>query len=200
MRLSPAPTVHPTARVKDSTLGAWTEVAAHASVVRSTLGDYSYVMEQADLMHTTVGKFCSIAAFVRLNPGNHPLDRVTSHHMTYRAAMYDLGADDAEFFAWRDAHPVKLGHDIWIGHGVTVVAGVTIGNGAAVGAGAVVTKDVPAYTVVAGVPAKPIRERFNADTATKLERIRWWDWTREELEARFEDFKNLDAFLEKYGG
>ena len=199
MTLSEAPTVDPSARVIHSELGAWTQVAAHASIVRSSLGDYSYVMQHADIMGSSIGKFCSIASFVRLNPGNHPLDRPTSHHMTYRAAMFGFGEDDSEFFAWREAHPVTVGHDVWIGHGVTVVAGVRVGNGAAIGAGAVVTRDVDPYTVVAGVPAKPIRARFAEGVAERLEAIRWWDWSREELEARFQDFKDLERFLQKYG-
>jgi acetyltransferase-like isoleucine patch superfamily enzyme len=106
--------------------------------------------------------------------------------------------DDEDFFAWREANPVRLGHDVWIGHGVTVLPGVSIGNGAAIGAGAVVTKDVPAYTVAVGIPARVLRPRFAEGVAERLERTGWFHWSRELLEARFEDFKNLDVFLEKY--
>ena len=197
-RLTEQPTIDPSATVMDCELGVWTEVGPQTVIERSSLGDYSYVMQRCQIVGSRIGKFCSIASDVRLNPGNHPLERVTSHHMTYRAAMFGFGEDDTDFFAWREAHPVTVGHDVWIGHGVTVMPGVSIGNGAAVGSGAVVTKDVPAYTVAVGVPARVLRPRFAEGIAERLERIRWFDWPRELLAARFEDFKNLDGFLEKY--
>jgi phosphonate metabolism protein (transferase hexapeptide repeat family) len=197
--LSEQPTVDPSAKVVASSLGVWTQVAHDVKFYQSTLGDYSYIMQHSQVMQTQIGKFCSIASFVRLNPGNHPLERPTSHHMTYRAKQYGFSdSDDTEFFAWREAHPVHIGHDVWIGHNVTVLPGVTIGNGAAIGAGAIVTKDVAPYTVVAGVPAKPIKMRFDDATIDKLEAMRWWDWTRSELEERFADFRDMDRFLEKY--
>ena len=82
---------------------------------------------------------------------------------------------------WRDSH-----------------AGVTIGNGAVVGSGAVVTHDVPPYTVVAGVPAKKIRMRFSDDIIAALERIRWWDWSHEQIKGRMADFEDLESFIRKY--
>ena len=197
--LSEQPTVDPSAKVIGSTLGVWTQVAHDVKFYQSSLGDYSYIMQHSQVMQTQIGKFCSIASFVRLNPGNHPLERPTSHHMTYRAKQYGFSdSDDAEFFAWREAHPVTIGHDVWIGHNVTVLAGVTVGNGAAIGAGAIVTKDVAPYTVVAGVPAKSIKMRFDNATIIKLEAMQWWDWTRAELETRFADFRDMDKFLAKY--
>ena len=199
MKLSPSPTVDPSAHVTDSTLGIWTQVAAHTSFSDSSLGDYSYVMQHCQIDNSRIGKFCSLASFVRLNPGNHPLERVTSHHMTYRAAQYGFAPhDDEAFFAWRAAHPVTIGHDVWIGHNATVLPGVTIGNGAAVGAGAIVTKDVAPYSVVAGVPARVIRQRFPADVVAQLERIAWWDWTRAQLEQGFTDLSDVDDFIKKY--
>jgi phosphonate metabolism protein (transferase hexapeptide repeat family) len=199
-RLQPEPTVHPSARVTNSSLGAWTEIAEGTSFTDSSLGDYSYVMQHCQVMHASIGKFCSVASFVRLNPGNHPLDRVTSHHMTYRARQYGFAdLDDADFFEWRRASPVTVGHDVWIGHNATVMPGVSIDNGAAIGAGAVVTKDVPPYMVVVGVPGRVLRPRFTRDVIEQLEHIAWWDWSRAQLEARFEDFKDMERFLMKYG-
>ena len=197
--LSEQPTVDPSAKVVGSSLGVWTQVAHDVKFYQSTLGDYSYIMQHSQAIDTRIGKFCSIASFVRLNPGNHPLERPSSHHMTYRAKQYGFSdSDDLEFFAWREAHPVTVGHDVWIGHNVTVLPGVTVGNGAAVGAGAIVTKDVAPYTVVAGVPAEPIKMRFDTATIHQLEAMRWWDWTRAELEQRFADFRDMDRFLAKY--
>lgn len=103
------------------------------------------------------------------------------------------------FFAWRRADAITVGHDAWIGHGATVLPGVTVGDGAVVGAGAVITKDVAPYTIVVGVPARPIRER---KTAERFQPVAWGDWDHARLRAALDDFRTLSAetFLEKYGG
>jgi serine acetyltransferase len=94
---------------------------------------------------------------------------------------------------------VIIGHDTWLGHNAIVMPGVTVGAGAVVGSGALVTKDVPPYTIVAGVPARPIRQRFPDDVAEKLLQIAWWNWDRATLEARFDDLMDVQRFVEKYG-
>lgn len=199
-RLGIEPYIHESSRVSRSEIGPWTSIGPNCSISESTFGDYSYLAGNVQIIYSEVGKFCSIASHVRLNPGNHPMGRVTQHHMTYRRVQYGFGEkDDAAFFDWRRADKVVIGHDVWIGHGALVMPGVTVGTGAVIGAGAVVTKDVAPYTIVAGVPAKPIRERFPADIAQKLLAIAWWDWPRERLEERFEELCDLDAFIEKYG-
>jgi len=194
------PTVHPTSRVRDSQLGAWTDIGPNCSIAEATIGDYSYCAGDASIIYATVGKFCSIASHVRINPGNHPMQRVTQHHMTYRRRMFGFAeSDDLDFFQWRRDHHVTIGHDVWIGHAAIIMPGVTIGNGAVVGAGAVVTKDVPPYTIAGGVPARPIRERFPREVADRLQAIAWWDWPRELLEERFADLNDIERFLERYG-
>lgn len=196
-----SPRVHPTATITDSRLGEWTEVGDRASLVETELGDYSYVERDTQVIHARIGKFCSIASCARINPGNHPLERAALHHFTYRSRWYGLcGSDDDAFFAWRRSHGVVLGHDVWIGHGAVVLPGLEIGTGAAVGAGAVVTRDVPPFTVAAGVPAAPVRERFSRRVQEGLMRIAWWDWTWERLRKALPDFRALraEAFVEKY--
>jgi phosphonate metabolism protein (transferase hexapeptide repeat family) len=199
--LSQEPAIHPTANVRDSRLGAWTAVGARTSISESVMGDYSYIVQDSSMIYTEVGKFCSIAAQTRINPGNHPLERVALHHFTYRSRSYQLGPeDDQEFFAWRRDHKVVLGNDVWVGHGAIILPGVTIGTGAAVGAGAVVSKDVPDFAIVVGVPARVLRFRFPEEIQQKLLRLEWWNWSREELATALPDFRSLtvEEFLAKY--
>jgi hypothetical protein len=196
--LSPDPTLHDPVQITDSWLGEWTEVREHARLHESEIGDYTYLMERVQLDYATVGKFGNVASDVRLGPTNHPIDRPTAHHFTYRAELYDLGEGDDDVFAWRADQPVEVGHDVWFGHGAVVLPGVTVGNGAVVAAGAVVTEDVPPYTVVAGVPAEPIRRRFPDDVAARLEATEWWHWDHETLSNRLDDFRDLGTFLQKY--
>jgi phosphonate metabolism protein (transferase hexapeptide repeat family) len=199
--LSVDPTVDPSAKLQNVRLGAYCEVGARTLLLDVTMGDYSYVVNDAQITYTTIGKFCSIAAMTRINPGNHPMQRATQAHFTYRASAYFPGeADDAEFFAWRKSHRVHIGHDVWIGHGAIVLPGRRIGNGAVIAGGAVVTKDVPDYTIVAGNPARPIRRRFPEEVAHRLARLCWWDWDHERLRMALPDFRTLtvEQFLDRY--
>ena len=197
------PLIHPTAEVEDCSFGRYTEVEAGSTMTETALDDYSYVMQNCMIWCARIGKFANIAATVRINATHHPTARPTLHHFTYRAGDYfDGAADEADVFAARRARAVTVGHDTWIGHGAVLLPGVRIGDGAVVGAGAVVTHDVPPYTIVGGVPARPIRERFPAGVAERFRRLGWWDLPHEALRSALDDFRHLDAeaFLDRYEG
>jgi len=201
VRLSEAPFVHCTAQIVNSALGRYTEVQKECFVSETAVGDYSYMMGYCDIYNAVIGKFCNIASYVRLNATNHPVDRATLHHFTYRANDYWPDAEpDREFFQRRRDRAVTIGHDTWLGHGCTILPGVTVGNGSIVGAGAVVTKDVAPYTIVGGVAAETIRRRFPQAIGERLEALAWWDWNHQQLRDALLDFRELsvEGFLEKH--
>jgi phosphonate metabolism protein (transferase hexapeptide repeat family) len=198
-----APFLHPGAVVAESTFGAYCEVGEGSRILHSSFGDYSYCDRLADIANTTVGKFANIAAMTRIGPTDHPMANASLHHFLYRSALYwDDEPDDSDFFARRRARRTVIGHDTWIGHGAIVKPDVTVGDGAVIAAGAVVTKDVAPYTIVAGVPAVPLRRRFPPHVAARMQLLAWWDWDHARLRAALPDFRGLsaEAFLEKYGG
>jgi phosphonate metabolism protein (transferase hexapeptide repeat family) len=189
------------ATVFDSVLGRWTEVGEDTRLLAVELGDYSYCDRNCDLANTTVGRFANIASSVRIGATDHPLDRASLHHFRYRAAKYwDDAADDEDWFAARRARRTTIGHDTWIGHGAQIKPDVVVGDGAVIASGAIVTKDVPPYAIVAGVPAKVVRFRQPPEIVERLQRLAWWDWDHQTIRERLDDFRSLDAeaFLERY--
>ena len=181
------------ATLREATIGQGCEILARSSVEYSVIGDYSYLGNDCMVADATIGRFCAIAAHVRIGAPNHPLDRPSQHRFTYCPEYYDeaQSRDHAFFAARRDAR-VEIGHDVWIGHGVTILPRCRIGNGAVVAAGAVVTRDVAPYTIVGGVPARLLKDRFPSDIARSLARIAWWDWPMEKIMANLPDFRSAD--------
>ncbi len=179
--------------------GCWiddrTAVAAHTRIrqgcvlLGSSVGEYTYTGQGCVFQNTEIGKFCSVAQGVFSGLGAHPLDLFTTSPLFYRkrnTLRIELVEKDLDF---EEYHPIKIGHDVWVGARAVIMDGVTVGHGAVIAANAVVTKDVPPYAVVGGVPARIIKYRFGEDKIKELLASGWWNWPLEEIRE-----KMLSAF------
>lgn len=146
-----------------------------------------------------IGKFCSIACGAKFlfNSANHTLHSLSTYPFPIFYEAWGHGMGPAE--AWDNRGDIIIGNDVWIGYEAVILAGVTIGDGAVVGARAVVTKDVPPYTIVGGVPARPIRRRFSEADIARLLALKWWDWPIEQIAASLRDIQsgNLEALTRR---
>jgi phosphonate metabolism protein (transferase hexapeptide repeat family) len=195
------PFVHADCDVVDTTFGAYVEIGRGSRLAHSHFEDYAYCDRFADIANTSIGKFSNIAAFVRIGATDHPMDKASLHHFHYRSDDYfDDAEKDEAWFAHRRSRRTVIGHDTWLGHGAQVRPGVRIGHGAVVAGGAIVTKDVPPYMIVAGLPAVSMRPRFAVNIADRMMALAWWDWPHDQLRGALDDFRNMpaNAFLERY--
>lgn len=133
----------------------------------------------------TIGKYCQLGVDVAIHATNHPI-----HHLT---TYINSNLFDGELKQFKEENTITIGHDVWVGHNVIIVGNVTIGNGAILAAGSVVTKDVEPYTIVAGVPAKPLKKRFSEKVISEIEELQWWNLSEAELtKIKPLFFKNLE--------
>jgi virginiamycin A acetyltransferase len=174
-----SPRVHALARLGRG-CGIAHDVVVNAGV---TLGDWSYVSKGAILFSGTIGRFCSVGHYAQIGPENHPLDHLSTSPNLYKAGR--LIPQDSGWNEW--GAPPIIGSDVWIGAHAIVLQGVNVGDGAVIGSGAVVRADVPPFTIVGGVPASPIRMRFDEATVAQLLELRWWEMSPDILSARFGD-------------
>jgi acetyltransferase-like isoleucine patch superfamily enzyme len=161
-------------------------------------GKYVGMNENCFIARGTIGAFCAIGARTAINPFNHPSDWLSSHEFQYHPKSFDW-VDEYNDFARLERTPdmfprVTVGNDVWTGHNVNVMAGVNVGDGAIIAAGSVVTKDVPPYAIVAGVPAVAKRFRFPEKTIARLLRLKWWDLELSQLSGL--PFRDVDRCLD----
>ena len=148
---------------------------------------YHYPVNKEKLV---IGKFCSIACRAKFlfNSANHTLSSLSTYPFPIFFDEWGLEKSDVAA-AWDRKGDIVIGNDVWIGYEAVILAGVTIGDGAVIGARAVVTKDVPPYAIVGGVPARVIRSRFPEETVKALLRLKWWDWPAERIPEKLAEIR-----------
>lgn len=153
------------------------------SIIQSQIGFATYISSSCLFCNTKIGRYCSIAPNVKIIAGNHPTSKFVSTHPIFYTNNKFAGlsfehsnyfkeysyADDSEKFL------CEIGNDVWIGEDVRIINGIKIGDGAVIAAGAVVTKDVPPYAIMGGIPAKIIKYRFNQNEINYLLKLQWWN-------------------------
>lgn len=164
----------------------------NVSINNSNLGDYTYVSDGTKIQYTTIGKFCSIGRECQLGLGKHPSNFVSTHPIFYSSSAYMTFSEKKYYEEFEN---ISIGNDVWIGSRVIVLDGINISDGAVVAAGALVTKDVPPYAIVGGVPAKVIKYRFEKAIIDKLLEVKWWNKDIKFLKNNFFIFHSIDDYL-----
>lgn len=158
----------------DSIIGKGSRILSGAIINNSELGNYTYVNRNALIQNTVIGNYCSIAHDVNIGLGKHPLHLPSLSPVFYRKKnplKIQIVSEDVDY---NEYEKINIGHDVWIGARAVIMDGVSIATGAVVAAGAVVTKDVPPYAIVGGVPAKIIKYRFGKEKVDELLHSEWW--------------------------
>ena len=188
---------------KSSTFTRYTSLQRKAKLMNSHVERYSRICINTELFNTTVGKFTIIARNCVVGLGAHPTNTLSPHSIFYKRNRWKWHDDWCIDTGFRESDkPIVIGNGVWIGMRCLILDGVTIGDGAIVAAGAVVTKDVPPFAVVGGVPARVLKYRFSHEIIDRLLEIKWWNLPDEEItrvKAMFHvpnpTLENLDSFF-----
>lgn len=165
-----------------------------SNIVNSSMGDYSYCGYDCWIIEACIGKFCSISNQVHIGGPAHPVDWVSTSPVFHKGRNV-FGKHFAELH-FNPFQKTEIGNDVWIGENVMIKSGVKIGDGAVIGMGSVVTKDVPAYEIWAGNPARKIRSRFTTEVTKTIQQSEWWDLPESELAQMGTLFDNPEKFVQ----
>ncbi len=179
--------------VHDSRIDKKASIRKKVRVYHSKIDKYTYVCRNTIIQNTAVGAFCSISEDCSIGMPSHPTHMVSTSPVFLGGSNY-LHKNFSKI-PYEDCPITRIGNDVWIGAGVKIKSGVRIGDGAIIAAGAVVTKNVPAYTIVGGIPAQVIRKRFSDDVIDALEKSSWWKWDEKDLYDKSLNWEEPEEFL-----
>jgi len=172
------------------------KINSGATIVDSTIGRYTYTCYDDEIVNCEIGQFCSISDEVVIGGAEHPIDWVSTSPV-FQSVKHSGPKRKFSEFDFDGIKKTVIGNDVWIGRRAIIKAGVTVGDGAVVGSSSVVTKDVPPYAIVGGVPAKILKYRFDDETIAKLLKSKWWDLSDEELKKRAGKITEVHDFLKE---
>jgi len=173
-------------------------IASNCIISNSVLGDFSYVGRDSTVQNSKIGSFTCIGPGVIVAMGEHPTNYLSIHPMFYSCSK-QVGISFSANNKFQEYQKVVIGNDVWVGARAVICSGVSVGDGAIIAAGAVVTKDVLPYHIVAGVPARKIKQRFDDEKVEKLLKVRWWNnFSDDELLNISKNIDNVDHFLDSY--
>jgi acetyltransferase-like isoleucine patch superfamily enzyme len=180
---------------RNSDFGFYNTLQDNVSLINVDIDDFTYISFGTAIAKTKIGKFCSIGPDCKIGLGKHPVTKFVSTHPAFFSPTKraQLSFTEQDYFI--ESENITIGNDVWIGANVIVVDGVHISDGAVVAAGSVVTKDIPPYAIVGGVPAKIIRYRFEEKDIKKLLKLQWWNMDREYLKNNFKKFHDINEFF-----
>ncbi len=179
--------------LRDCEIDSTSKIGSASNCIRVKMGKYSYAGYYNSMCDVNIGSFCSIASYCSIGGGNHSIYSVSTSPVFFKGRnILRKNFSDLEY---ETSERVIIGNDVWIGEGVFIKSGVSIGHGAVIGAHSVVTNNVEPYSIVAGVPAKEIRKRFDANTINKLLEINWWELSEDELYKLGNSFINPNELI-----
>lgn len=180
---------------KNSTFEGFNTLNNYVTLNSVKLGKYTYISTNTKIQYATIGKFCSVGPDCKIGLGKHPSNIFVSTHPVFfsSAKQAQITFVDKNYFD--ESAPISIGNDVWVGANSIILDGVKIEDGAIIAVGSVVTKNIPAYAIVGGVPAKIIKYRFTKKEIDRLLEIKWWDMDIDFLKDNYKKFHNINEFL-----
>lgn len=180
----------------NSSFGNFNTIYDNVFIKNVSLGSYTYISNNSKVSNTEIGKFSCVGPEVLIGLGVHPAKDFVSNHPIFYSSLKQSQITFSEINVFNEFPNTKVGHDVWIGARAIIIDGVKIGDGVIVGAGAIVTKDIPDYAIVGGIPAKILRYRFEPKEIEFLQKYKWWDKDINWLRENFELFHNIKKLMQ----